>query len=194
VSGDVRVRQHRDVTGLTELLPDGHSWWRIARASWADPLDASHSARLGGRWNPPDSFPALYLNEDLVTARANMRLFTTAWPYEPEDLLDGAGPLLVEATLPRRQVVADAHTPAGIRALGLPATDPLIADGSSTSVPHVGCQQIGVTLHAAGLRGVRCRSAQTALGAGRELAWFPATSRSTATRRRTLAFTEWFWS
>ena len=52
-----------------ERLTDGWTWWRIADPAWANPLDPSYAARRGGRWNPPDSFPTLYLNEDKVTAR-----------------------------------------------------------------------------------------------------------------------------
>ena len=36
---------------------------------------ATFSETHGGRWNPPKSFPALYLNEDATTARINLRLF-----------------------------------------------------------------------------------------------------------------------
>jgi RES domain-containing protein len=97
----------------TEVLPEVHTWLRIADPAWVDPLDPAFACVQGGRWNPPDSFPALYLNEDLVTARLNVRLFIAGWPYEPEDLRLDTGPCLVAARLPRAQRVADAHTPAG---------------------------------------------------------------------------------
>jgi len=89
-----------------ESLTDGFVWWRIADPAWADPLDPRFAQQRGGRWNPPDSFPTLYLNEDIVTARLNLRAFIAAWPYEPEDLRDDTGPMLVGATLPRRQQVS----------------------------------------------------------------------------------------
>jgi RES domain-containing protein len=176
----------------SEMLADGHVWLRVAQAERTDPLDTRFAAHVGGRWNPPDSFPTLYLNEDIVTARINMQLFTDAWPYGPEDLRDDTAPVLVEAVLPRQQRVADAHTPKGVRALGLPATYPL--DASGALVPRRVCQPIGAAVHAARLRGVRGRSAQTVLGAGRELAWFPATARSTARAGARLPFSQWFWS
>ena len=53
-------------------------------------------------------------------------------------------------------------------------------------------QAVGARAEAAGLRGVRARSAQSPDGAGRELAWFPPSARSVARRVRTLAFTAWF--
>ena len=82
----------------TEILPEGHVWFRIAEPLWADPLDPTFAAVRGGRWNPPDSHPTLYLNEDRITARLNLQTFIHAWPYEPEDLRDDTGPVLVEAT------------------------------------------------------------------------------------------------
>lgn len=176
----------------SEMLADGHVWLRVAQVEWTDPLDPLYAAEAGGRWNPPRSFPTLYLNEDLVTARINMQLFSDAWPYGPEDLRDETGPVLVEALLPRQQRVADAHTPKGVSALGLPRTYPL--DASGTAVPRSVCQPIGAAVHAARLRGVRSRSAQTIFGAGRELAWFPASARSRARSGARMPFRQWFWS
>lgn len=175
-----------------ERIPDGWTWWRIADRSWGDPLDPSYAGENGGRWNPPASFPTLYLNEDQVTARLNLRAFIERWPYEPEDLRSENGPVLVGATLPRSQDVCDAHTPEGVRAAGLPKSYPL--DGKGKLVPHAKCQPIGAAVKEAGLRGVRSRSAQSRDGAGRDLAWFPATARSVAKRNMTLTFDRWFWS
>ena len=175
---------------LRERIPDSHVWWRIADPTWNDPLDPGFARQHGGRWNPPDSFPVLYLNEDLSTARMNLYAFVAQWPYGPEDLRDDTGPSLVGCTLPRQQTVCDAHSRAGIHAAGLPRTYPLRADG--TTVPHAPCQAIGANVKAAGLRGIHARSAQTVDGRGRELAWFPASSRSLARRIRSLAFSMWF--
>ena len=176
---------------LREAIPDSHVWWRIADPAWTDPLDPSFSGQHGGRWNPPGSFPTLYLNEDRVTARLNLRAFIAGWPYEPEDLREDTGPVLVGCTLPRRQVVCDGHTPAGLRAVGLPDTYPL--DPHGALVPHARCQSVGTRAREARLRGVRARPARSPDGAGRELAWFPATLRSAARRVRTLTFATWFW-
>ncbi len=175
----------------TELLKDGKIWWRIAQADWANPLDPGFAQRFGGRWNPPRSFPVLYLNEDRVTARLNLRLFISGWPYEPEDLRDDSGPVLVAATLPRKQRVADVHTRSGVASSGLPATYPNSKDGHPVS--HETCREVGARAHLDGLRGVRCRSAPQPDGAGRELAWFPASKRSRAREIRTESFEAWFW-
>ena len=175
----------------SELLSAASRWFRIAQAHWSDPLDPSFSRRGGGRWNPPGGHAALYFNGDLVTARFNFRRFARHHGYEPEDLDQATGPILVEATLPRRQEVADAHTPDGVKELRLPPTYPL--DSKGRIVPWAHCQQIGVRIRAAGLRGVHCRSAEVPERAGRELAWFPATSRSRAKRVRTWHFPRWYW-
>jgi hypothetical protein len=134
----------------------------------------------------------LYLNEDVTTARIYLAAFVAHWPYGPEDLRNDTGPVLVTATLPRRQRVADAHTSAGLTAAGLPASYPL--DKASALVPHETCQPIGSQAKAAGLRGVRCRSASTPWDGGRELAWFPAAARSRATQLSRLSFEDWFWA
>jgi hypothetical protein len=175
----------------TEVLADGHVWFRIAEAAWADPLDPSYAATRGGRWNPPNSHPTLYLNEDPVTARLNLRSFIEGWPYEPEDLRDDTGPVLVHATLPGDQRVADAHSRAGVAAVGLPPGYPL--DEHGRLVGHAVCQPIGLEVKRAGLRGVRARSARAPDGAGRELAWFPAGARSRARSLSIEPFERWYW-
>ncbi len=136
----------------------------------------------------PDILP----EQDVVMARLNLRGFIESWPYEPEDLRDDTGPVLVGCTLPRCQIVCDAHSPAGLQSAGLPNTYPLEID--STPVSHVRCQTVGTRAKEAGLRGVRARSARSPDGAGRELAWFPATNRSVARRVQTLAYSAWLWA
>lgn len=177
---------------VTERLSDIHTWWRIADKRWHNPLDPSFAAERGGRWNPPKSFDTLYLNEDIVTARLNLRAFIATWPYEPEDLRNENGPVLVGARLPRTQVVCDVHTPDGVMAAGLPKTYPYDSKGSV--IGHARCQPLGAEVRSAGLRGVRSRSARSRDGAGRELAWFPATKRSTAKQQKRLPFDDWYWS
>ena len=64
----------------TERLANGHRWLRLADPAWADPLDPDFARATGGRWNPPGSYPTLYLNEDVVTARINLQLFLAGKP------------------------------------------------------------------------------------------------------------------
>ena len=127
-----------------------------------------------------------------MTARINLRVFLrreavrTRGPA-PND----TAPVLVTATLPRTQRVADVHSTAGVAAVGLPAGYPL--DEARLRVGHPRCQPIGQAVRDRGLRGIRCRSAQTPFGAGRELAWIPATRVSRAHAETTTAFSKWFW-
>lgn len=175
----------------TELLADGHEWLRIADRDWGDPLDPSYAEIAGGRWNPPHSFPVLYLNEDVVTARLNVRAFVSEWPYEPEDLRTDTGPVLIAATLPQQQRVIDVHTPDGVASVGLPATYPADAEGGF--VGHPACQAIGAEAKTAGHDGIRCRSAQSPDGEGRELAWYPRKPEMTASSIRRLSYEDWYW-
>lgn len=161
------------------LVPDGRIFLRVAEPEWADPLDAGYAAAAGGRWNPPASFPTLYLNGDVATARLRVQRLAEGTPFTMDDLDDDAY-VLVAATLPREQACADAVSAAGLRSLGLPERYPL--DEVGEPVGHDGCQPIGTEVRARRLRGVWCISAATRDGAGRELAWFPATSRSRASR------------
>jgi hypothetical protein len=154
----------------------------VADPSWTDPLDPSFAGERGGRWNPPGSFPTLYLNGDPPTALRQIRRMLRGTPVRTDDLDEDAF-VLVAATLPRSQTVADGVTEEGLRALHLPATYPLTADGSP--VEAEACRPVGVALRDLGLRGVWCRSSAPVVGEeiageGRELAWFPAGRRSVA--------------
>ncbi len=151
------------------LVPDGHLWLRLTRPHYLDPFDPSFAQRRGGRWNPPDSWPTLYLNHDLATVHAQVRHLFAGRGVEPDDLDDDAPIRLAAATLPGRQRVADVVSGDGVASVGLPATYPFDAVGGP--IAHDTTQAVGVEAHRRGLRGVWCRSAA---GAGRELAWFPA--------------------
>jgi len=166
------------VNPITTVLPDGHTWLRVAKTSWIDPLNTTYAAHRGGRWNPPHSHATLYLNEDIATARSQLPRMLDGYPATPEDL-DGDAFVLIRATLPSGQVVADAASDEGLKALGLPSSYPNHSNGRP--VRHATCQPIGAEVAAQGLRGVRARSAATGDASGRELAWFPARPSSQAT-------------
>ena len=172
-------------------LPNAKEWYRVADESWDDPLDPAFAQRFGGRWNPPNSFPVLYLNEDVETARAQIHRMLEDSPVRPDDL--DPPYVLVTATLPSRQVVADAVTDVGLDALDLPETYPL--DPVGETIPHATCQHIGSEVKTQNLRGVHARSAAVANGTGRELAWFRARTSSKATPISSpRPFSEWWYS
>ena len=106
-------------------------------------------------------------------------------PYGPEDLDPATAPLLLGVDVPDGRA-ADAHTEAGLIALGLPTTHPSDADGNL--IPRAACQAVGQIVFDAQLDGVDCRSA--AAGGVRELAWFPRDAAASETSRRT--FDDWW--
>jgi RES domain len=177
----------------TVLLPDGRVWLRVASASWKNPLDSSYAEQAGGRWNPPDAYPTLYLNADLPTARGQLERMLEGYPVGIDDLDEDAF-VLVAARLPKRQRCADAISTAGLKALGLPGSYPLDAKGEA--IPHSRCQRVGVAVRERRLRGVLCRSAATPDGRGRELAWFPSSARSKARPlwKRPLSLGAWLYA
>ena len=169
------------------VVPADHLWLRVCRPDWADPFDPEFAERSGGRWNPPDSWPTLYLSRNLATARAQVEHLLEGSGIDPDDLTDDAFQL-VAARLPRGQMAADVVTEAGVVAAGLPATYP--DDGTGQRVAHSACWPVAEEAHAAGLDGVECRSAATRLGTGRELAWWPR-DRSPRPRAGRLDFGSW---
>ncbi len=170
----------------------GGAYVRVADPDWRDPLDGRYAAERGGRWNPPRSFPVVYLNRDVAVARANVALRFAGRPYTPELLNPEAAPILVE-TLVAEEDYVDVVTDAGCVAAGLPVTYPLDG-GGGTPVPHERCQAIGAVAWDAGANGVACRSAaRGAPRAGEELAWFQQPARIPLPLVARRGFDEWFW-
>ena len=163
----------------------GGPYLRVADPGWDDPLDGRHAAQRGGRWNPPESFPVVYLCRSIEVARANVYRRLRAQPYGPEDLRPGAAPVLVRTRVPEDRYL-NAITDAGLRDLGLPKSYPL--DGRRRIVPHSRCQPVGLRAWEAGLPGIAARSA--AARQGEELAYF---GRRKLRRGAVSAFDEWFW-
>ena len=167
----------------------GGAYFRIADPAWVDPLDAAYSVARGGRWNPPGSFPVLYLNRDLQTSRANLARKFVGRPYGPEMLDPAQAPLLIQSAV-RDTDFVDAVTDEGCTDLGLPVTYPVDEDGNEVGWDR--CQPIGRHAWDAGEAGIACRSAATRDRAAEELALFRrAGDRALlVVRRRT--FDEWF--
>lgn len=175
---------------MIEQLPANLRWLRVADAAWVNPLDPEFASQHGGRWNPPNSHATLYLNENLETARSQIRHMLEGSAAQPDDLDDQF--VLIVATLPSRQTVADAVSNEGLHSLGLPSSYPNDDDG--VPISHGACQPIGAAVKSAGLRGVHTRSAATSDGTGRELAWFPAGRSSRAhALGEPVPFSTWFY-
>lgn len=139
----------------------------MADPAWATGLDPNYSQVSGGRWNPPGSFPVLYLNADIETARARVDRNFVGLPYGPLDLRRDRRPILVATLVPEEPFV-DIVSDQGCVAAGLPATYPRHRNGREVS--HARCQAVGVAVHEQRLPGIAYRSA--ARLDGEELAWF----------------------
>jgi len=166
----------------------GGIYVRVADPDWDDPLSGAHAKARGGRWNPPGSFPVVYLNGDVRVARANLLRRFAGLPYGPEDLEPAAGPVLVATVVPEDDFV-DVVSGPGCAAAGLPATYPAGDDGAP--VPHEVCRPIGRAAWDAGAPGVACRSAAPAAPpGGEELAWFARGGGLTPLEVR--GFSDWY--
>jgi hypothetical protein len=115
-------------------VPDGHEWLRVVDPVWTDPIDASHSMENGGRWNPPRSWAALYLNFDLDTARLQVLRLLEGTPFLADDLADDAFDL-VAVMLPNSQTALDVVSEVGVAAVGLPASYPATGTGVAQLQP-----------------------------------------------------------
>ncbi len=168
----------------------GGTYLRVADPSWASSLDGRFAAERGARWNPPDSFPVVYLCSTVDIARANVLKRFDGLPYSALDLLPERRPTLVETEVRSHRAV-DVVTDAGCRAAGLPTTYPRDADG--TEIGWERCRPIGLIAWDQREPSIACRSAAARPNdAGEELAWFVrgATDRLRVRRRR--AFDDWF--
>jgi RES domain-containing protein len=168
----------------------GGRFVRVADPAWRRPLDGSFAATRGARWNPPGSFPVVYLCSSVDIARANVLRRFEGLPYAPLDLLPERRPVLVETDVPSHRAV-DVVTDAGCRAAGLPETYPRDADG--TEVGWDRCRSVGEAAWEQDEPSIAARSAAARpADVGDELAWFVRGSagRLKVTRRR--AFDDWF--
>jgi len=177
-------------------LVRGGGYVRVADPAWRSPLDGSHAAERGGRWNPPGSFPVVYLCSSVPVARLNVLRRFEGLPYSVLDLLPERRPVLVETNVREHRAV-DVVTGAGCRAAGLPESYPRDARGSEVGWER--CQPVGRTAWEQGETSIACRSAASRRraaarpgDAGEEMAWFVRgrEDRLRVTRRR--AFDEWF--
>ncbi len=170
-------------------LRRGGRYLRVADPLWEDPLDGGFAERSGGRWNPPGSFPVVYLSRSLATARANVYRRLVDQPYGPEDLDPASAPVLVATDVPD-DLYVDAITTRGLASLRLPESYPL--DERGEPLGRERCQAIGRAAWDAGEPGIACRSAApNAPHRAEELAFF---ERGTPLRaEETTPFERWFW-
>ena len=73
---------------IESSLPERHVWLRLTQSRHRDAFDMSYAQERGGRWNPPESWPTLYLNDDLATVHAQVRHLFAGRGIDPDDLDD----------------------------------------------------------------------------------------------------------
>lgn len=163
---------------------------RVADPGWRRPLDPSFAAARGGRWNPPASFPVVYLCRTPTVARQLVLKRFEGLPYGVLDVRADRRPALIETEVPDHRAV-DVVSDAGCRAASLPATYPLDTDGRTIGWDRT--RSIGSAAWEQGERSIACRSAAlTERRDGEELAWFVrgAADRLAISARR--PFDAWF--
>ena len=145
------------VAGAPRRLLETYGWRQIAPRY--DPLSGEGARIHGGRFNPPDSFPVLYLclSRECAVAELTRQRRNTVLGVEG----------LLPRALYRYEVVLDAvldlTDPETLTDLGV-RSDELV--GEDRSLPRL----VGETAHAAGFQAIRCPSAT---GVGEVLAVFP---------------------
>jgi RES domain-containing protein len=160
-------------------------YFRVCKPEWVNGGDMSFSKRVGGRWNPPGEFGALYLNATVRLAAAQARHQHEGRAIALFDLRPERRPMLASFDVPPVTVV-DVVTAEAIRSLGLPATYPV-------DVAWEACRQIARAAYQRGLAGVAARSAAEARVndvVGEELAYFDAQPALDALDGK--AFAEWY--
>jgi len=168
----------------------GGPYVRVADPAWLRPLDPRFAQEHGGRWNPPRSFPVVYLCATRAVARAVVLQRFEGLPYGVVDLLPSRAPMLIDTHVHQGRLVGVVDD-AGCRAAGLPASYPL--DGRGRTIAWERTQPVGEAAWDQGERGIACRSAVVARRErGEELAWFVRRSADRLRVTRRSAFEDWF--
>ncbi len=169
----------------------GGRYLRVADPDWDNPLDGTYARDNGGRWNRPGSYPVVYLNRSLRTARLNCLHKYRDLPYGPEDLDEAEAPVLVATDVADGQH-ADCISDTGLEGWGLPTSYPQHPDGEPVRWEE--CRPVGEAAHGAGLDGVACRSAaEGARPDDDELAYFERDDAALEPAER-VPFRDWFWA
>ena len=104
-----RVNEAEPSAGRMLTILRGGDYYRVADPAWTDPLTGQFAKERGRRWNPPGSFPVVYLNRDEAVARANVARLYAGRPYGPEDFKQGPAPDLVTVRVAEDDYVGYRH-------------------------------------------------------------------------------------
>jgi RES domain-containing protein len=122
------------------------------------PTSGAGARSLGGRWNPPASFPALYTGLAVETVEAELARLALRNNLRLADLL----PRVVHTLEVRLSAVVDLRGEASLLAVGL-TMDAVLSDDLRA------CQEVGEAAHKLGREGIL---APSATGVGDVLAIF----------------------
>jgi len=148
----------------------------------ADALDGSFAMRLGGRWNPSNSFPVLYTSCAVDVAVANLWHKFEGEAAQPWEVAEEKQADLYELQIDQPDLI-DAVTLPGLAGIGLPDSYPV-------GIGHEQTRPIGVRLHHEKRPGIWCRSA--ALSKGEEIALFLESSNRPTLVGHAKRLWEWF--
>jgi RES domain-containing protein len=172
------------VSSLPRTTRGGH-YVRVCKPEWHDSGDWSYAKKIGGRWNPPGEFGALYLNATIRVAAAQARQQHVGRAIGLFDLLPDRRPQLATFDVPTSRVV-DVVSARAVARLELSADYPI-------GVPWNVCREIARRAYRSGLAGIAARSnAESRPGdvVGEELAYFDSQPRLRELSR--LAFADWY--
>ena len=127
-------------------------------APYVDCRSAEGARQFGGRWNPPNSFPVLYIALSMESVAAEFRRMAARQGRSSEDFL----PRDVCTLQIELQRVLDLRAPEALRAVGL---DLAVIRGGDM----VPCQRVGDAAHKLGFEGIL---APSATGVGETLVIF----------------------
>lgn len=139
----------RPIRGMPLVRHDHVPLYRVARAGWSDPVDATFSTVHGGRWSPRGGFPILYTCCSKNTARAVLAHVLRVTSLEIDDLNPEIRPVLVEVEWSGD--VVDMCSVEGVMECGFRIAYP-------AGYTHEHTQQFGTVWHSLGAEGVVCRS------------------------------------
>jgi RES domain-containing protein len=112
------------------------------------PLSGEGARTVGGRWNPPGSFPTLYLASTEATAVAEVE---RGFAVQGRSLRDAIGLVIYEYEVDIHSVL-DLTSTESMTAVGL-------ATESISSPDRSACQAVGDAAHFVGLEAIRAPSA-----------------------------------
>lgn len=136
----------QQIDGLTPVILELRLY-RLMSGRY-QPVSGEGARAMGGRWNPPESFPTLYLGSSVDTAVAEVQ---RGFAAQGRRLEEAVGLVIYEVDV-QLSAVLDLREPAALDAVGL-------VPGDIAAPDRRRCQAVGDAAHFIGLEGVWAPSA-----------------------------------